>query len=162
MPAPRLKGSTRVNVDILSYHAIKSRGSVADERFQKSLGIFYLNNMEIRNDVTFILGKEIQQISFGLYQIQLHFNREEIIIEIGEGLKYYQKDGSVQDWNFSKGRDFFSINNLLEIPVKNAFVDINDNLTLVFENGESLVIKAAKEDTESYIVYRYKDFQVIH
>ena len=46
--------------------------------------------------------------------------------------------------------------------VKNAFVDINDNLTLVFENGESLVIKAAKEDTESYIVYRYKDFQVIH
>ena len=118
--------------------------------------------MEIRSDISFLIGKGIQQICYGLFQIQLHFNKEEIRIEIGEGVKYHEKDNNTQEWSYTKGRDFFSINHLLEIPVVHANVDHADNLRLDFENGESLIIKSGKDGNESYIIHHDKDFQVIY
>ena len=59
-------------------------------------------------------------------------------------------------------KKMFSINNLLEIPVKKAVVDITENLILDFENGDSIIIRSRKDENESYIIYYKNDFQVIY
>ena len=117
--------------------------------------------MEIKKDIQFIIQKKLMQICFGLFMIKLNFE-DEIIIEIADSIEYTKKDSKVQKWNYTSGRKIFSINNLLEIPVKKAVVDIGENLILDFENGDSIMIRAGKDGNESYIIYCKKDFQVIY
>ncbi len=117
--------------------------------------------MDIRIDIKFIVGIKLFQICFGLFQVKLNFDKE-IIIEIGDSVEYHKNDGSIEDWNCKNGKNPIALSSLLELSVKKAFVDHNDNLRLEFENGESLIIKADKDGYESYIIYYKKDFQVIY
>jgi hypothetical protein len=97
----------------------------------------------------------------GLSQIQLRFDREDIIIEVGEGINHYGIDFK-KTWSYSKGRDAFSLNGLLEVSVTNASVDADKNLSLYFQNGERIEIVCKNVGLgESYVIYKGKDFQVI-
>ena len=118
--------------------------------------------MEIKNDISFLIGKSIQKICFSLFQIELYFDQEEIRICVFDSLIFLDKNLIKEEWNYKNGRKEFSLNSLIEVPINRADVNINSNLRIEFENGESIEIKSAKEGNESYILHRNSDFQVIY
>ena len=115
--------------------------------------------MDIKRNVDFIINKKIIQICFSRYQIKLIFD-DKILIEIGDSIKYIGKNGTVQRWSYVENRNV-SINSLLEVLVKKDFVDDSENLKIEFVNGDIVIIEAAKENNESYVIYNQNDFQVI-
>ncbi len=117
--------------------------------------------MNINRDIEFINGKKLVQISFSLYQLKLFFE-DKIIIEIGNCIEYIDNKNSIHKWNYLLSKSSFSINTLLDIHVNIASVDNSSNLKLKFSNDEFLIIKAASDGNESYIIYNNKDFQVIY
>lgn len=117
--------------------------------------------MDINKDIEFIREKKLIQISFSLYQIKLLFEGQ-IIIEIGNCIEYIDNNESIQNWNYLLSKNSFSINALLDISVTKASIDNSSNLKLKFRNGEFLIIKAAGDGNESYVIYNNKDFQVIY
>jgi hypothetical protein len=101
-----------------------------------------------------LLGKTLQQVRFGLYQIQLVFD-DDLIVSVGEKLTHKSADGVLQIWSFLDGRRNISINNLLEIKVANAQFEGGD-LKIDFANDESLIIHSGTDGLESYEI-RYKE-----
>lgn len=104
--------------------------------------------MDIKDD---ILGKYIQQVCFGLYQIQLHLN-DDIFISTGNILEYYSNGAIIQTWNGDKGRDNFCLNSVLELTIINAYIDDGKDLFIFFENGEHIKILYDKDAIESYMI----------
>jgi hypothetical protein len=125
--------------------------------------------MDIKKDLTFFNGNILQQVAFGLYQVQLHFANldpqyadEDLHIEVVCDLEYKRADGSIRKWDSENSRaSDFCINQLMELSVTNALCDDNNDLHLNFENGESLKIVSAHGLFESYVVHYQTDFEVI-
>ncbi|MDQ3396138.1 MAG: hypothetical protein M3512_18790 [Bacteroidota bacterium] len=116
--------------------------------------------MDIKKDLHFLIGKTLMQISFGLYQVQLHFS-EDLLIEVGHGIDFFELNGASQKWRYSTGREYFSLNILLETTVIKANVDLSNNLIINFENEKTLKILKGKDGHESFIIYNKGDFQVL-
>jgi len=118
--------------------------------------------MNLREDCSFLYNQYVQQICFGLYDLQLRFHEPTTSISTGSEVIYYPKNGDAQKWNGTNGRDSFSMNNILEIPVIGAFLDKTESLNIYFENGDKIKIVADSDGYESYIVHNNRDFEVIY
>jgi len=112
-------------------------------------------------NMEFFIRKKLILICFSLHQIKLIFE-DEIIIEVGYEIDFLQDSQDIQSWNCLNSRSYFSINSLLNNSIIEASIDNSQNLNLKFENGEILIIKAAQDGNESFIVYNKKDFQVVY
>ena len=118
--------------------------------------------MDIRIDSSFFLKTEIVQINFGLYSFGLVFNKLNIFISTSAIAEYYQSDGTSSKWNAQNGRDIFSINKLLEIPVNSTFVEPCGTLHLHFENGDKLKFMAVEGAIDSFIIRYDEEWETIY
>lgn len=117
--------------------------------------------MNIKENINFIIGRNLIQIRINQYSIDLIFE-DKIIITIAHKVIYIEKGtNKEQQWDSIKNPQF-SINTLIGVSVAIAKVDVNNNLVLEFENKELLIIESAKDENESYVIHNGNDFQVIY
>ena len=116
--------------------------------------------MDLYKDTTFLLKSKLQQVSFGLYQVQLHFTND---IYIGVGNKISLRDAKQQYyfWDWTEGKRNVSFNSVLGEDIAEVIFSSMQDLELHFSNGEILTLFKGSDDAESYIVHHKKDFEVV-
>lgn len=113
-----------------------------------------------------MMGLELQQICFGLWQLQLHFagtfalRGNSLTIAVGNELEHFS-NGTVKKWHWESGRSSLSLNELLELKITNALVDAKDSLHIKFENGDAVKINCAHNGLESYTVTYNNNYFII-
>lgn len=104
-------------------------------------------------DISMLEGKFIQQIRYGLYQLQLCFNEPSILIEIGHKISFNDKR-KVSVWQGVNGRAFFCMNEILDIPLLQCYFTEDGDLILLFVNEMFLRIhKDVSALGESYLIW---------
>jgi hypothetical protein len=111
-------------------------------------------------DINFLLGKELLQICFGLYQVILNFS-ENASISVEHRLVYANKSGECFTWNCGQ-RNNLPIQSSLGYKVVEANLTPEQSINLVFENQDELTIQVSENKKfESYqINYGAKYFVV--
>ena len=116
--------------------------------------------MNIKENINFIIGKQLIQIKANLYSIDLVFE-DNVIISIANKVTYIDKEtNKEQQWDWINNQEF-SINKLLETSVVKANLDLKDNLTIEMENNKLLIIESSIDEGESYTIYKDDDIQVM-
>lgn len=116
--------------------------------------------MDIRKNSEFIVNAFIEQICYGLYDLQIQFNID-LTISTGRRLEYRQSNGNIHYWTGENGRDFFSMNGIIEIPVIATSVENSGTLHIFFENGDEIVFIAVDEPYEQFMLTSRESFQVV-
>ncbi len=116
--------------------------------------------MDIRKNTDFIVNAFIEQICYGLYDLQIRFNID-LTISTGGLLEYRQANGTVSLWTGKDGRALFSMNGILEIPVTAASVEPSDTLHIFFENGDEIIFMTVDDPYEQYNLSSQDSSQVI-
>ena len=101
-----------------------------------------------KEDLTDLCGQKLQQVRFGLYQIQLYFDKD-TLIEICDEL-FYIKNEKKTKWTYSAGNEMFSLCEILEKIVLSISFK-GDNIMIVFDNSDSLELLISGE-YESVII----------
>ena len=116
--------------------------------------------MDLNKDTTFLLKNKLQQISFGLYQVQLHFTND-IYIDVGNKISLRDAKQQYSVWDWVEGKRNVSFNSILEEDIVDVIFSSTRDLELHFSNSEILTLFKGSDDAESYVVHYKKDFEVI-
>jgi hypothetical protein len=105
-------------------------------------------------DVSFLAGRQVEQIAIGVYQIQFGFD-EDVIISVQSQFVYF--DGQ-QEWTWKPEPDATHTAArtvaLLAATIRSFESQENGTLFLVFSNGHRLSIFDSSKEHESYGITR--------
>jgi len=110
--------------------------------------------LDARIDLSFLRGRELQQVAVGLYQVQFHFDEDLAICIEGE-FRYSDGDREVlwrQEPNSSSAAA--STVALLGAAIRGFTASQDGTLRLEFSNGHRLTIFDSSKDYESYSITR--------
>ena len=105
-------------------------------------------------DLSFLNGREVDQIAIGVYQIQLGFD-EDVRISVEGGFFYF--DGNNESvWKPEPGFEQIAAKTvaLLGATLETFEARENGTLTLNFSNGHRLIIPDSSKEYESYDITR--------
>lgn len=105
-------------------------------------------------DWSFLMGREVEQIAIGLYQVQVHLS-DDISISIGNDFVHEQND-ALRPGTTSFHLKAASLANLLGHRVESIKAKAEESLALGFDDGQKLVILVGPdgEPYESFTVSR--------
>ena len=100
-------------------------------------------------DLRFLIGKELLQTCFGVYQIILNFS-EDTSISVERELTFSNKSGEYFTWHHG-GRNNWPLQSILGYKIVDAVLTPDQSLILSFENKDDLTIKVHEnKEFESY------------
>ena len=103
---------------------------------------WFLNLKHMASEFDVLIGKELSQISCGLYQIIFHFS-EEVSLTVEHEMVYAQKGASPVVWS-TGGRVSFPTQLILGLRVKSV-TEEDDKVVVVFENENLIEIRVEKD-----------------
>jgi hypothetical protein len=100
----------------------------------------------------FLVGKELQQLCYGLHDIQLHFE-DELSISIYNKIIFYNSSKVEFVSEIGSGsRSAIHTNNLLGQKISNYGIIDHESLMLSFENNEKLFVDGCDLQFECYTI----------
>ena len=91
--------------------------------------------MYLNKDLSFLRNQLLQQICFGLYQLQFHFTNT-LSITVGSRIVFINKNQERFVWCGEFGRATICFNSILEEIIIDAEFSQNQELKLTFSNCE--------------------------
>jgi hypothetical protein len=105
-------------------------------------------------DLSFLVGRELEQVAIGVYQIIFGFD-EDVRISVESQFRYF--DGQQESaWKPEPGAAQIASQtvSLLGAVVQTFKADENGTLSLLFSNGQRLTILDSSKEYESYDITR--------
>lgn len=115
-----------------------------------------MHGLDRNVDLSFLIGKEITQLSLGLYEFQIRFSGE-IMLSI-HGSVLYECDGVVETIHADKIKEAASLVGIVGKIVSKLDVVGEGDLILRFGEVESLVVCDSNRDFESYVLWHNGNF----
>jgi hypothetical protein len=103
--------------------------------------------------LTFLVGKGLQQLCYGLYDIQFHFE-DELSISIYNKIMFYSssKEEVVLEINSKSSHSPIQINSLLGQKISKYEIVNHESIILSFENAEKIFIDGGDLEFECYTI----------
>ena len=100
-----------------------------------------------------LIGREINFVGLGRFQIQFHIDR---LVSIHVEGRWELRDASETLLDFNQDhavRDAYHIHRIIDVPITSVGLDAPHSLTLSFESGDSLTIYDDSERYESFSIH---------
>jgi hypothetical protein len=100
-------------------------------------------------DLSFLIGREVEQVCIGVFQVQFHFDQDVSIFVTGS-FRYIDESGSAYEWLPKNHNLAARTANLLGLFVTDLTAEPSGTLTLAFSNAAKLIIFDDSKQYESY------------
>ena len=105
-------------------------------------------------DLSFLAGRQVEQVAIGVYQVQFRFD-EEVTISVESHFRYF--DGQPEwIWSAEPGAALAASRtvSLLTATIERFEIQENGTLFLMFSNGHRLSILDSSKEYQSYDITR--------
>ena len=102
-------------------------------------------------DLSFLVGRELEQVAVGLYQVQFHFDKS-VSIGVSSRFTVWDSADRVTEWSPQNPRLAAPTFDCLHHSINSVITEENGTLTLGFSNGAHIVIFDNDPAYESYTI----------